>query len=83
MLIFVGGGIIAFVALVNIISMYGAVAVFMLYYLKLLGRHSWKLVLPMVILFPLGLFFFFRAASDEDASGQGKQSGAHHSPPVR
>jgi putative tricarboxylic transport membrane protein len=59
MLVFVGGGIIGFVALVNVISMYGAVAVFMLYYLKLLGQHSWKLVLPMVIVFPLGLFFFF------------------------
>lgn len=59
MLVFVGGGIIGFVALVEIISMYGAVAVFMFYYLKLLGQHSWKLVLPMVVVFPLGLFFFF------------------------
>jgi hypothetical protein len=57
--VLVGGGLIGFVALINIISMYGAVAVFLLYYLKFLGRHSWWLVLPMVILFPLGLFFFF------------------------
>jgi hypothetical protein len=58
-LVLVGGGIIGFVALVDIVSMYGAVAIFMLYYLKLLGRHSWTLTLPMVLIFPLGLFFFF------------------------
>jgi hypothetical protein len=39
--------------------MYGAMAVFLLYYLRFLGRHSWALVLPMVILMPLGFFFFF------------------------
>lgn len=58
-LVLVGGGIIGFVALIEILSMYGAVAVFMLYYLKFLGRHSWTLTIPMVTLFPIGLFFFF------------------------
>ncbi|MFU8778797.1 MAG: tripartite tricarboxylate transporter TctB family protein, partial [Roseovarius sp.] len=45
-LLLVGGGIIGFVALIDVLSMYGAVAVFMLYYLKILGRHSWTLTLP-------------------------------------
>ena len=58
-LMLVGGGIIGFVALIDIVSMYGAVAIFMLYYLKFLGRHSWYLTVPMVVVFPLGLFFFF------------------------
>lgn len=58
-LLLVGGGIIGFVALIDIVSMYGAVALFLLYYLKFLGRHSWTLTLPMVLLFPVGLFFFF------------------------
>lgn len=58
-LFLVGGGIIGFVALIDIVSMYGAVAIFLLYYLRLLGRHSWRLTLPMVLFFPLGLFFFF------------------------
>lgn len=58
-LMLVGGGIIGFVALIDIVSMYGAVAIFLLYYLRLLGRHSWRLTLSMVVLFPLGLFFFF------------------------
>lgn len=53
------GGLVGFVALVPIISMYGAVAVFMFYYVRILGRHSWVVTLPLVLVFPVGLFFFF------------------------
>lgn len=58
-LIFVGGGLIGFVALINVISMYGAMLVFLVYYLKFLGRHSWFLTLTMSIGLPIGFFFFF------------------------
>jgi hypothetical protein len=56
---FVSGGIIGFVALINVISMYGAMSVFLVYYLKFLGRHSWLLTLIMAICLPIGFFFFF------------------------
>jgi putative tricarboxylic transport membrane protein len=59
MLLLVGGGIIGFVALISIISMYGAIAVFLLYYLRYLGRHSWGLTLTLAVTVPIGLFFFF------------------------
>ena len=59
MLVFVGGGIIGFVALINIVSMYGAMLAFLIYYLKFLGRHTWRLTLTMSILLPIGFFFFF------------------------
>jgi len=59
MLVLVGGGLFVFIGLVNIISMYGAIAVFLLYYLKFLGRHSWALTLPMVLGLPAAFFFFF------------------------
>ncbi|MGZ2255966.1 tripartite tricarboxylate transporter TctB family protein [Roseobacter sp. A03A-229] len=62
MLILVGGGIVVFVALVNIISMYGAVAVFLLYYVKYLGRHGWGLSLSLALITPLAFFFFFEGA---------------------
>lgn len=62
MLLLVGGGIVVFVALVNIISMYGAMAIFLFYYLRFLGRHSWTLVLPMCIGLPIAFFFFFEGA---------------------
>ena len=58
-LLLVGGGIVGFVALIDIISMYGAMMVFLLYYLKFLGRHSWTLTLSMAILVPVTFFFFF------------------------
>lgn len=61
MLILVGGGIFGFVALIDIISMYGAMCVFLLYYLGFLGRHSLKLTLTMAILVPITFFFFFEA----------------------
>ncbi|ETX28821.1 tripartite tricarboxylate transporter TctB family protein [Roseivivax isoporae] len=61
-LFLVGGGIIGFVALVNVVSMYGAVAVFLLYYLRFLGRHGWPLTLAISLLTPLGMFFFFEGA---------------------
>jgi len=60
-LLHVGGGIVAFVALISVVSMYGAVALFLFYYLRILGRHSWFLTLTMSILLPVGLFFFFEA----------------------
>ena len=42
--------------------MYGAVALFLIYYLRFLGRHSWLLTLAMAIVLPVGLFFFFEGA---------------------
>ena len=59
---FVGGGVIVFVALIPVISMYGAIAVFLLYYLRFLGRHSWTLSLTLSLTTPLIFFFFFEGA---------------------
>lgn len=61
MLLQVGGGILGFIALSGIISMYGAMAVFLLYYIRFLGRHSWTLSLLMTVLVPTIFFFFFEA----------------------
>jgi hypothetical protein len=61
-LLFVGGGIVGFVALVNIISMYGAIAVFLFYYMWVLGRHRLILSLAISLITPVALFFFFEGA---------------------
>ncbi|QFS82595.1 Tripartite tricarboxylate transporter TctB family protein [Roseivivax sp. THAF40] len=58
----VGGGVVGFVALISVVSMYGAIALFLLYYLRILGRHSWWLTLIMAIGLPILLFFFFEGA---------------------
>ena len=61
MLLQVFGGIFVFVALVGIISMYGAMLVFLFYYLWFLGRHSLRLSLIISIATPVVFFFFFEA----------------------
>ena len=62
MLLFVGGGIVGFVALIEVISMYGALAIFLLYYTRFLGRHSLALSLSLALIAPVALFFFFEGA---------------------
>jgi len=59
MLLQVGGGILGFIALIDIISMYGAMCVFLIYYLGFLGRHSWRLTLGISLIAPIVFFFFF------------------------
>lgn len=61
MLAMVGGGIFVFIALVSIISMYGAILLFLLYYLRILGRHPWHVTLSISIITPIVFFFFFEA----------------------
>ena len=58
-LVLVAGGILGFIALIDIISMYGAMAVFLVYYVRILGRHSWLLTLILAIALPIAFFFFF------------------------
>jgi len=61
MLLMVGGGIFGFIALIDILSMYGAMFVFLIYYLKFLGRHGWRLTMAFAIVVPVTFFFFFEA----------------------
>ena len=61
MLLLVGGGIFGFIALINVISMYGAMFFFLIYYLRFLGRHTWTLTMTISTLVPVTFFFFFEA----------------------
>jgi hypothetical protein len=62
MLIKVGGGVTAFIGLVHFLGMYGAMAVFLFYYLFFLGRHSIRLTLAVSLGMPVAMFFFFDVA---------------------
>ena len=62
MLALVVGGITAFIWLSEIISMYLAMSVFLIYYLKVLGRHPWGLTMAVALGMPVGMFFFFDVA---------------------
>ena len=65
MLITVGGGVVAMVALTPVISMHFAVGLFMIYYVGILGRHGWKLTLTLGALSPVAIFLFFDIAMEK------------------
>lgn len=44
------------------IGVYGALPLFLFFYLKILGRHSWLVTLACVILIPVVTFLFFEIA---------------------
>ncbi|MEO0718779.1 MAG: tripartite tricarboxylate transporter TctB family protein, partial [Pseudomonadota bacterium] len=57
-----GGGLIGFLALIHVIGFYGAMLVFLIYYLYFLGRHSITQTLAISIGTPIFSFFFFDVA---------------------
>jgi len=62
MLFLVGGSVAGFIYLSTVISMYLSMAVFLIYYLKFLGRHPWGLTLIVALAMPVVMFFFFDVA---------------------
>jgi len=62
MLLLVGGGIIGFLILIGVLGFYGAMFVFMIYYLLVLGRHSIGVTLAISTALPVISFFFFDVA---------------------
>lgn len=49
------------IALIGIVGAYVAIPLFLLWYLKVYGGHSWVLTLSITVLTPVFLFFFFEA----------------------
>ncbi|MEM8797037.1 MAG: tripartite tricarboxylate transporter TctB family protein [Pseudomonadota bacterium] len=62
MMVFVGGGLVGFLALIGFVGFYGAIFVFLIYYLLFLGRHSWLQTMSIATLVPVVSFFFFDIA---------------------
>ena len=62
MLLLVGGGLLGFLALIGFIGFYGAIFVFLIYYLAFLGRHSIVPTLLIATGVPVFCFFFFDVA---------------------
>ena len=62
MFFLVGGGVTVMIGLVHIIGMYGSIPLFLLFYLRFLGRHSWITTLLVALLAPVVIFFFFDIA---------------------
>lgn len=62
MLLLVGGGVTGLIAVSHIVGFYGAILLFLIYYLRFLGRHSWPVTLSIAVLTPVVTFLFFDIA---------------------
>lgn len=51
--------LIVTVGLFSWIGVYGALPLFLLFYLRFLGNHSWRLSISFTVLIPIITFFFF------------------------
>lgn len=58
----VAGALIATVALFYVIGLYGALPLFLIFYIGFLGRHSALLTAIIAITVPIATFFFFEIA---------------------
>lgn len=47
------------VGLFSFIGIYGALPLFLIFYLRFLGKHSWKLTSTLAIGIPIVIFYFF------------------------
>ncbi len=62
MLLTVGGGLFGFLFLIKFIGFYGAMPLFLYYYIYFLGRHSFALAAGVAVAVPVFCFFFFDVA---------------------
>ena len=53
------GSLTVMLILIHIIGTYFAMVIFLVFYVRFVGRHGWPLSLSLAIGSPIGLFFFF------------------------
>jgi len=51
--------LIVTVGLFSFIGIYGALPLFLIFYLRFLGKHSWKLTSTLAVVIPVSIFYFF------------------------
>jgi len=55
----VAGALVVTVGLFSFIGIYGALPLFLIFYLRFLGKHSWTLTAILSVLIPVVIFYFF------------------------
>lgn len=55
----VAAALIITVALFSFIGIYGALPLFLIFYLRFMGKHSWSLTATLTVLIPVVIFYFF------------------------
>ena len=62
MFITIGGSLTVMIGSIHVIGVYFALPLFLMFYLRFLGRHSWPLVAGVAVAAPVFTFFFFEIA---------------------
>jgi len=60
--ILVAGALTVMIGLLHFVGVYVSVPLFLIYYIKFLGRHSWLVACSIAILTPVVTFFLFEIA---------------------
>ena len=55
------GSLVVLLGLTHVIGIYFAIFLFLLFYIRFVGRHSWLLTGTLAVASPIFLFFFFEA----------------------
>ena len=58
----VAGSLTVMIGLIHIIGVYGAVPLFLIFYIRFLGQHSWVVAGALAVCTPIAAFFFFEIA---------------------
>ncbi len=56
------GSLAVMIGLVRFIGIYGSMPLYLIFYMRFIGRHSWALTLTLALLIPVVTFFFFDVA---------------------
>ncbi len=60
--VMVAGSLTVMIGLIHVIGVYGAVPLYLIFYLRFLGGHGWPVTGTMAIAMPVAAFFFFEIA---------------------
>ncbi len=58
----VAGSLTAMIGLIHVIGVYGAVPLFLIFYMRVMGRHRWMIAGSIALATPVITFFFFEIA---------------------
>ncbi len=56
------GALTAMVGSIHIIGVYGAIPLFLIFYMRVIGNHSWLMTTCLAVITPVVTFFFFEIA---------------------
>ena len=56
------GSLTAMIGLIHVIGVYGAVPLYLAFYMRIMGRHAWPTTAAIALVTPVIAFFFFEIA---------------------